>query len=362
MANGTNTPIGRIIGGAQQVSNFIENQQLSPLRRRSAEVQARTQELGLDRAEAETGQFLDRVKRSDMTRAAFEFLQIPENDIAAQDSFLDNRIANLRTQGIDTQDTEGMFQLDPVARRQAAQNVVQTAQQFGDIQPGRSATGKTRQTATDVRGERRFLDTGKRAFPDVQAPERPTPREEFKFKQDEQKRLASKLSAGAERELFSAQTAAQESDTAVSELLSVAEEFESLPPGEPKGFAARVKGFVQEFLGTEDDVKRLRTRYNRIKNNRVMASLPPGVASDVDIKIAMSGFLKDTSNPKQVAAFFRGLAKMEKINGQFNTFKADWISTETNTKGMFKAWKEQLADESKAEEIKTQSDEDLLNF
>ena len=167
----------------------------------------------------------------------------------------------------------------------------------------------------------------------------------------EQTRIAGKLSATAEKALIDSQDAAQASDTAVSELLSIASEFENLDPETIKtGFAGKAREAFVSFLGTQDDLTRVRKRYNQIVNNQVMQNLPPGVASDKDIEIAFSGFLKDTADTKTTAAFLRGLAKIEQINGKFNTFKADWISEEGNTRGMFKAWKEQFNTESRQDD------------
>lgn len=212
-----------------------------------------------------------------------------------------------------------------------------------------------REIETDALGRKRFVDSGELIFPEIKTPEAPTPREEFDIQErrqdlaeSEAERLAGKMSAASEAALIQAQDAAQDSDVAVSELLSVASEFDQLDQDTAAGFAGKAREALRGFLGAEDDITRLRKRYNQIKNNQVMQNLPPGVASDKDIEIAMSGFLKDTANPQTAASFLRGLAKMEKINGEFQAFKADWLSREGNPRGMFKAWKDQF-DEAQQE-------------
>ncbi len=340
-------PVSRIVGGAQQIAQFKEDKRLSPLRQQSAELDIQGRELGIDAQEAQNKSFLDRVGRSDMARAAAEFLAIPETDIAGQDAFINRRVADLNAQGVDSQDTAGMLALDPATRRQAAESTLQIAQQFGDIQQGTRAPA--RQSSTDILGRRRFVDTGELTFPDVETPEAPTPQQKFQQEEDriqlaqsEAKRIGGKFSAASEAALIESQEAAQKSDAAVSELQSIAQEFDRLDPETATGVKGRAREFLRRFLGTEDDVTILRKRYNQIKNNQVMQNLPPGVASDKDIEIAMSGFLSDTADRESTAKFLRGLAKMEKINGQFHAFRSEFISENNNTRGMFKAWKDQL--------------------
>lgn len=149
----------------------------------------------------------------------------------------------------------------------------------------------------------------------------------------------SKMSATAEKALIDAQEAAQSSDMARGELLSLAQEFEQQVG--TSGVGARWSEKIAEFSGNEDQVSMIRKKYNQLKNSQVMKSLPPGVASDKDIEIAMSGFLDSTANPTQVASFLRGMSKMEDINYQYNSFKADWLSENGNTRGMLSAWKQQ---------------------
>jgi hypothetical protein len=239
--------------------------------------------------------------------------------------------------------------------------LLQHAEQIGAIK-SQGASREQRQTAVDAAGRRRFIDTGEIVFDEADTSGQVTPRDEFEFKQTEQKRLAGKLSAASEKALIESQDAAQASDTAVSELLSIATEFDNLPTDTAAGARGRAREFLVGFLGTEDDLTALRRRYNQVKNNQVMQNLPPGVASDKDIEIAMSGFLNDTANPTTAASFLRGLAKIETINGEFNAFKADWISENGNTRGMFKAWKDQLSDENPSLETLSIEDLDALSI
>ena len=57
--------------------------------------------------------------------------------------------------------------------------------------------------------------------------------------------------------------------------------------------------------------------------------------------MALAGFLPNNADPKAVASFLRGTAKLAKINGEYQNFKADYLSQNKSPVGMLKAWKDQ---------------------
>jgi hypothetical protein len=103
--------------------------------------------------------------------------------------------------------------------------------------------------------------------------------------------------------------------------LSIANQFtslENIPAGAPALVAEKWKA----LLGNENEITLLRANYNSIKNALVMDSLPPGVASDKDIELALSGFLPSTANPVQVSSFMRGMAKISDISAKKEFMRA----------------------------------------
>lgn len=107
------------------------------------------------------------------------------------------------------------------------------------------------------------------------------------------------------------------------------------------GVAGTLGEKFKELTGEQDAVSNLRREYNAIKGSQVVNNLPPGAASDKDIELAMAGFPTDRANKQQIAGFMRGLAKVQKLNAEFNGFKADHISENGSERGMLQAWKEQ---------------------
>jgi hypothetical protein len=136
--------------------------------------------------------------------------------------------------------------------------------------------------------------------------------------------------------------------------INTAAEYLALEP--LAGSQAMIDEKWKALLGNEDKVTTLRTEFNQIKNNMVMESLPPGVASDKDIAIAMSGFPSATADPEYIADYMRGMAKLAAITaeresaraihlaenaGLDHKFAAEWEAT------MTPAWEEGLAQKYK---------------
>jgi len=105
---------------------------------------------------------------------------------------------------------------------------------------------------------------------------------------------------------------------------------------------------LKETTGDQDAVSNLRQRFNAIKASQVVSNLPPGAASDTDIKLALSGFPTDKANKQQISGFLRGLAKLEQRSAEYNNFKSDWITDNGSERGMLQAWKDRSKGGAKA--------------
>lgn len=92
------------------------------------------------------------------------------------------------------------------------------------------------------------------------------------------------------------------------------------------GAVAGAEERVRRIFGAEDEVTRLRQEYRRLRNSQVLQSLPPGVASDKDIEIAMSAFPSDNANPELISSFLRGMSKLNRYDAALNGAKAEWVS------------------------------------
>lgn len=70
------------------------------------------------------------------------------------------------------------------------------------------------------------------------------------------------------------------------------------------GFAGRTLESFLNFTGQRDEFSKLRTAFAREKNQEIINSLPPGVASDRDISIFAAGFPPEDAPLEEVAEYF----------------------------------------------------------
>lgn len=98
------------------------------------------------------------------------------------------------------------------------------------------------------------------------------------------------------------------------------------------------KEALKDFTGNQDAVTALRKRYFAARSKSVIERLPPGAASDHDVKMAMSGFPGDNAQGKEMAQFFKGMAKVENHKAEYERFKANYISDKGSQRGMINAW------------------------
>lgn len=144
------------------------------------------------------------------------------------------------------------------------------------------------------------------------------------------------LSAPVMKILEQADSDYRESQINAGKYENLANQFESYNPA--GGVVSSAYEAMKEFSGNQDEITDLKKRYSRIVNKQVMASLPPGAASDTDIKQARAGFLPDNANPKQIASFLRGISKLEKAKGLYSEWRSNYISENGSMRGITKEW------------------------
>lgn len=148
------------------------------------------------------------------------------------------------------------------------------------------------------------------------------------------------LSANVQKRLSTAIDAAVSAETNIGKFNNLANEIDKSDiSGGLIGSTFSEK--LKDITGEQDANTTLRKEYNAIKASQVVNNLPPGAASDADVALAMSGYPSDRANKQQITSFLRGLSKVQKLNADFNNFKADYISDNGSERGMLQAWKEQ---------------------
>lgn len=96
------------------------------------------------------------------------------------------------------------------------------------------------------------------------------------------------------------------------------------------GIAGKFSETLKSVTGNQDAVTQLKNEYTRIRNSAAIKSLPPGVATDKDIELALKGIPPENANPATIASFLRGMAKMQQYEAASEGAKADWVFSNGN--------------------------------
>jgi len=105
---------------------------------------------------------------------------------------------------------------------------------------------------------------------------------------------------------------------------NLANRFETETPS--SGFFGGMGKVWKQFTGNEDYVSQLRNEYTHFKNTGIISFLPKGAASDKDVVFASAGFLPDTADPKIIAQWLRGHAKLKKYESELSYANAEFLS------------------------------------
>jgi hypothetical protein len=131
---------------------------------------------------------------------------------------------------------------------------------------------------------------------------------------------------------------AQKSEISLGRMSNLSDRFTKEAPNMRAGIVGRMDEWMTSIVGSEGDVQALRTEYEQVKNKLVVEGLPPGVASDTDIAIAMRGWPASTANPAMVSAFLRGAAKIEAIIYAQAQHEAQYLSRHQTQRGQLTEW------------------------
>jgi hypothetical protein len=106
-----------------------------------------------------------------------------------------------------------------------------------------------------------------------------------------------------------------------------------------KGALTSATEWLAKATGRQDEWTQIRNEYTRVRNTVAIKALPPGVATDKDIELALKGIPPENANAATLASFLRGMAKMQDIDSSINNAKTDWLSQNngllTRAKGTF---------------------------
>lgn len=115
-----------------------------------------------------------------------------------------------------------------------------------------------------------------------------------------------------------------DADKAAVQYDNLASAYDTMRP--PSGWGVNWMEAVKKAAGGQDRFTALKQEYVKLRNTEALKNLPPGVASDKDIEVAMSAFPDETSNPDLIASFMRGTAKLQRYTSAVEKAKSEWLN------------------------------------
>lgn len=201
-----------------------------------------------------------------------------------------------KTQGI--AETIQNFSSKPIEEQK---NIINVLRASGETALAGQLTGEMSSTVTQAQAQERL---------DI---------ERLKAERDKKK-----LGRGDLKYIRDAEDSADKAATIVPTLLNMANEYSKLKP--TGGWFGTAMESWKDFVGGQDAVSRVKTKFDQVQNSNIIASLPPGVASDKDIAMASKGFMDSTWNPDEIEQYLRGQAKLSAFLAEKNSAKAKYVS------------------------------------
>lgn len=147
----------------------------------------------------------------------------------------------------------------------------------------------------------------------------------------------TEIPAEARKLINESATLASTSKQAAVQFNDLARRIEAAEGG--KGATTTASEWFAKQFGRQDEWTQIRNEYTRVRNTAAIKALPPGVATDKDIELALKGIPPENANAATLGSFLRGLAKMQDIDSSINNAKTDWLSQNngllTRAKGTF---------------------------
>lgn len=354
-------PAGQL-GRGQQVMAGFQDLQMQPLRKKEAE-------LRLAALEQENEANTDEFKIRDLATDAIKIKPLLESgDLTRANTMIAERIQKIMQRGGDPSDTMAFrdaLNSGQITPQQAAAELdaeILAAEKGGYLQStvseraqGYKPDSRTQflvgmgyQPGTPEYQSAADKYFGPRAGAGTQPPAAIQEWEAYQRMSPEERKAFNEMKRGAgyssttEKQIFNASDAYIDDNAAAVNYEDLAQRYKAAEGKISSGAVAGVKEWMKEYTGNEDELTALRKDWTQIKASEVVKNLPPGAASDADIKMALEGFISNNAEPAEVAAKLRGMAKLRRLNAEYNAFKADYLSENRNPGGLRKAWADRV--------------------
>jgi len=289
-------------------------------------------------------QQLDENRQMAMAEDAFKLQgALNNNDISGARDLLMQRVGHLGTLNGDSSDSQGYLDRlnagDVQGVLQDINTDVDYAYSAGLLKPPAAPANRNTQVVGGQLVDRNTgVATPIKGF-DRNAPEAQRRERELALKERIEKRQATKLSAGLEKvQLGAADNVIKYQGDAIN-FQTMANEFANRPDDLYGGVMMTLNERFKSLLGSQDDVTELRRKLNSIRVSEGIGNLPPGVASDKDIELVMSGQIQENASPEQVVQYLTGATKAAQYSAAYNQLKADFITKKRTGAGVNQAYR-----------------------
>ena len=136
---------------------------------------------------------------------------------------------------------------------------------------------------------------------------------------------SNRTAEGDRARIDKAVVASRIANVSANKAVNLALRYNSMDP--TGGVLGTVYGTFKNLVGGEDDVSRLKTDAESLINQGIVASLPPGPASDKDIAIMSKGFPDSNWNATEITEWLQAYARMKKVEAKYNDEYATWLSS-----------------------------------
>lgn len=104
------------------------------------------------------------------------------------------------------------------------------------------------------------------------------------------------------------------------------------------GIAGQVSEAWKQATGTENVQSMVKRKYDGIRVSKAISNLPPGVASDKDIELALAPFPTKFTNYEQLRGYVRALERAEEKLAAYSRHASDYVFSNGTESGMLEAW------------------------
>ena len=136
----------------------------------------------------------------------------------------------------------------------------------------------------------------------------------------------AKMGQQAQIQLRKANESYSSASSRATQANSLATNLEQLTTNLSAGFRATIEETIKGIAGSEDIETLLRVQAQALRISVAVSNLPPGPASDKDVKLVLSGTLPNNADPATLASYARGIAKLATKESKFHSDQSAWIS------------------------------------